>query len=188
MGFTGFTLVMPFLPLYIGELGVTDVGASRCGPASALGVTPRIDGAAARPRGAGSAIGTAARCMVERSLVSFVVVMAAMAFVTRPWHLFALRARAGAVRRLRIAVGGDGGRIGAARRMPQAIGLVQTAQRLGPAVGPVIGGVLAPLVGLRRAFLVTAVFYAVGARARDVHVRRSAAHGRPRGRRATPGA
>jgi MFS family permease len=47
-------------------------------------------------------------------------------------------------------------------RMPQAIGLVQTAQRLGPAVGPVIGGILARLVGLRRAFLVTALFYAIG--------------------------
>ena len=45
--------------------------------------------------------------------------------------------------------------------MASAIGTVQTAQRLGPAVGPVIGGVLAPLVGLRNAFLVTAAFYAV---------------------------
>ena len=31
------------------------------------------------------------KIMVERSLVSFVVVMSAMAFVTRPWHVFALR-------------------------------------------------------------------------------------------------
>jgi MFS family permease len=47
-------------------------------------------------------------------------------------------------------------------RMPSAIGLVQTAQRIGPGVGPLIGGALAGLVGLRRAFLVTAVFYAAG--------------------------
>jgi MFS family permease len=32
-------------------------------------------------------------------------------------------------------------------------------QRLGPAIGPIVGGVLAPIVGLRRAFLVTAAFY-----------------------------
>jgi DHA1 family multidrug resistance protein-like MFS transporter len=49
-----------------------------------------------------------------------------------------------------------------ASELPKAIGTVQTAQRLGPAVGPVIGGALAGLVGLRRAFLVTAGFYAVG--------------------------
>ena len=48
-------------------------------------------------------------------------------------------------------------------RMAQAIGTVQTAQRLGPALGPVVGGIVAQLVGLRRAFLVTAVFY-LGAR------------------------
>jgi MFS family permease len=38
---------------------------------------------------------------------------------------------------------------------------VQMGQRLGPAVGPLIGGVLAPLVGIRRSFLVTALFYLV---------------------------
>jgi MFS family permease len=46
-------------------------------------------------------------------------------------------------------------------RMPSAIGLVQTAQRIGPGVGPVLGGALAGLVGLRRAFIATALFYAV---------------------------
>jgi len=47
-------------------------------------------------------------------------------------------------------------------RMPSAIGVVQTAQRIGPAVGPLIGGALAGLVGLRHAFIVTAMFYAAG--------------------------
>ena len=32
------------------------------------------------------------KIMVERSLVSFICLMAGMAFVTRPWHVFALRA------------------------------------------------------------------------------------------------
>jgi MFS family permease len=39
--------------------------------------------------------------------------------------------------------------------------MVQTAQRLGPAIGPVIGGLLAPLAGLRRSFLVVAGIYLV---------------------------
>src|SRR5205085_10887835 len=34
-----------------------------------------------------------------------------------------------------------------------------TAQRLGPALGPVFGGTIAAIVGLRRAFFVTAAFY-----------------------------
>jgi DHA1 family multidrug resistance protein-like MFS transporter len=44
-------------------------------------------------------------------------------------------------------------------QMTRAIGTVQTAQRVAPAIGPVIGGVLAAAVGLRRAFLVSAVVY-----------------------------
>jgi len=47
-------------------------------------------------------------------------------------------------------------------RMPSAIGTVQTAQRIGPGVGPLVGGVLAGIVGLRPAFVVTAMFYAAG--------------------------
>jgi DHA1 family multidrug resistance protein-like MFS transporter len=99
--------------------------------------------------------------MVERSLVSFVLIMAAMASVTRAWHVLALRAVQGLFAgygSLSVAMAAES----APRdRMPSAIGLVQTAQRLGPGVGPVVGGILAGLVGLRRAFLVTAVFYAV---------------------------
>jgi MFS family permease len=46
-------------------------------------------------------------------------------------------------------------------QMARAIGIVQMGQRLGPALGPLVGGMLAPIVGLRRAFLVTAGFYVV---------------------------
>jgi MFS family permease len=45
--------------------------------------------------------------------------------------------------------------------MTDAIGTVQVAQRLGPAIGPLIGGLLAPLVGLRTTFLIAAAFYTV---------------------------
>ena len=35
------------------------------------------------------------KLLVQRSLVSFILVMSAMAYATRPWHLFALRALQG---------------------------------------------------------------------------------------------
>src|SRR5690606_28120924 len=44
-------------------------------------------------------------------------------------------------------------------RLAAAIGYVQTAQRLGPALGPVIGGAIAHVVGLRNTFLVTSACY-----------------------------
>ena len=43
VGFTGFTLVMPFLPLYIAELGVRDVGRIALWTGMTLGVTPGIN-------------------------------------------------------------------------------------------------------------------------------------------------
>ena len=46
-------------------------------------------------------------------------------------------------------------------KMATAIGWVQTAQRVAPAFGPVVGGLLSPVVGLRNTFLVAALVYAL---------------------------
>ena len=42
IGFTGFTLVMPFLPLYIAELGTTDVKEIAMWTGLTLGATPTV--------------------------------------------------------------------------------------------------------------------------------------------------
>jgi MFS family permease len=161
MGYTGFTLSMPFLPLYIAQLGVLDVGRVAMWTGLSLAVTPALTALLAPAWGRlGDRYGR--KIMVERSLISFVLIMAAMAYVSRAWHVLALRAVQGLFAgygSLSVAMAAESA---PRKQMPSAIGLVQTAQRLGPGVGPVIGGVLAGLVGLRRAFLATAVFYAIG--------------------------
>jgi MFS transporter, DHA1 family, multidrug resistance protein len=161
MGYTGFTLVMPFLPLFIRQLGVSDVSRVAMWTGVSLGVTPGLTALLAPAWGRlGDRHGR--KIMVERSMASFVVLMAAMAYVTRAWHVLAIRAVQGIFAgygSLSVAMAAESA---PRSRMPQAIGLVQTAQRLGPAVGPVIGGALAGLVGFRRGFLLTALFYAVG--------------------------
>jgi MFS family permease len=160
IGFTGFTLVMPFLPLYIAELGVHDVGRIALWTGVTLGVTPALTALLA-PAWGRLADRLGRKLMVARSLASFVVIMAAMAWVTSPWHLFALRAVQGLFAgygALCLAMAADSS---PRDRIAQSIGMVQTAQRLGPALGPVLGGVVAGLVGLRTAFLVTSVFYLV---------------------------
>jgi DHA1 family multidrug resistance protein-like MFS transporter len=159
VGFTGFTLVMPFLPLYIGQLGVTDVGEIAVWTGLCLGITPAVT-AVLSPVWGRVADRFGRKLLVERSLVSFVVIMAATAYATRPWHVFALRTVQGLFAGyggLTLAMAAES----APRdRMASAIGTVQTAQRLGPALGPVIGGGIAGMVGLRNAFFVTAGFYA----------------------------
>jgi len=160
IGFTGFTLVMPFLPVFIQQLGVRDVGEAALWAGLSLGVTPAVTAVLA-PFWGRLADRYGRKLMVERALVSFVVIMSAMAFVTRAWHIFVLRAVQGVFAGyggLTLAMAAES----APRdRMATAIGLVQTAQRLGPALGPVIGAVVAEIVGIRRAFFVTAGFYAI---------------------------
>ena len=160
VGFTGFTLVMPFLPLYIGELGVTEVGEVAMWTGLCLGISPAVT-ALLSPLWGRVADRFGRKLLVERSLISFVVIMSATAYATRPWHVFALRTLQGLFAGyggLTLAMAAES----APRdRMASAIGMVQTAQRLGPALGPVIGGVIAGIVGLRRAFFVTAALYGV---------------------------
>ncbi len=156
----GFTLVMPFLPLYFRQLGVSSDGEIAMWSGLSLGVTPALT-ALLSPFWGRLADRFGRKIMVERSLASFVVIMAATAFVTRAWHVLALRAIQGLFAgygALTLTMAADSAPEG---RMAQSIGLVQTAQRLGPALGPVFGGTLAALVGLRHAFLVAAAFYAL---------------------------
>src|SRR3954468_3179767 len=90
MGYTGFTLVMPFLPLFIGQLGVTDVGEIAMWTGASLGITPALTAVLSPAWGRlGDRFGR--KIMLERSMVSFVIMMSAMAYVTRPWHVFAIR-------------------------------------------------------------------------------------------------
>lgn len=161
IGFAGFTVVMPFLPLYFEQLGVHDTGQIAIWSGLSLGVTPAVTAALA-PVWARAADRFGRKLMVARSLASFVVIMALMAFVQAPWQVLVLRT----VQGLFAGYGAIAMTMAADSAPPEsvatAIGWVQTAQRLGPAVGPVIGGVLAQAVGLRHTFLVSAAVYFVG--------------------------
>src|SRR5215510_2802961 len=86
MGFTGFTLVMPFLPLFIRQLGVSDVGAIALWTGLSLGVTPALN-ALVSPFWGRLADRIGRKIMIGRSMTSCVLVMVSMAFVTRAWHV-----------------------------------------------------------------------------------------------------
>ena len=160
VGFTGFTLVMPFLPLYFRELGLTDVGDIALWTGLTLGVSPAIAALTAPLWGrVGDRFGS--KLLVQRSLVSFILVMIAMAYATEPWHLFALRAIQGFFAGYGPLTLSMAALSAPSDKVASAIGTVQTAQRMGPTLGPVIGGMLAPTVGLRNAFFVAAAFYAI---------------------------
>src|SRR5687767_8522884 len=151
---------MPFLSRYIQELGVTDTGEVALWAGITLGITPGIVALCAPLWGrVGDRFGN--KLLVQRSLFSCVIVMALMALATEPWHLFALRALQGLVAGYGPLTLAMAAMSAPPDRMSRAIGTVQTAQRVAPAIGPVIGGVLAAAVGLRNAFLVSAAVYGI---------------------------
>lgn len=150
---------MPFLPLYIAELGTTDVGEIAMWTGLTLGATPTVTAISAPLWGrVGDKYGS--KVLVIRSLTAFILTKAGMAFVTAPWQLFALRALLGVFAGYGALTISMAAQSVPRDRMARAIGAVQTGHRLGPAIGPVIGGLLAPLVGLRNSFLFAAAFYA----------------------------
>jgi len=160
IGFAGFTVVMPFLPLYIRELGVADVADIALWTGLTLGATPAVTAFSAPLWGrVGDRYGS--KLLVIRSLSAFVLTKGAMAFVTAPWQLFALRALLGVFAGYGALTVSMAAESVPREKMAEAIGIVQIAQRLGPAIGPIIGGLLAPLVGLRQSFLIAAAFYLV---------------------------
>ena len=158
IGSAGFTLVMPFLPLYFRVLGVTNVGAIAVWTGVSVGITPAVAAIMTPLWGKlGDRIGR--KPMVARALMSFIVVMTALAFVTAPWQVLALRFLHGVFAgygALTLAMAAESA---PPDRMARAIGLVQMARRLGPTIGPLIGGLVAAVVGLRQAFLVAAFLY-----------------------------
>jgi DHA1 family multidrug resistance protein-like MFS transporter len=160
VGFTGFTLVMPFLALYIQELGATNRADVAFWTGITLGITPAITALCNPFWGrVGDRFGN--KLLVQRSLLGGLVIMTAMAFATRPWHLFALRAVQGLIAGYGPLTLAMAALSAPPERMARAIATVQTAQRMGPAIGPVLGGILASVVGLRNVFFVSAGVYSL---------------------------
>ena len=158
VGFTGFTLVMPFLALYMQQLGVTEPADIAMWTGATLGVTPAITAFCAPFWGRiGDRFGR--KVLVQRSLISGIMVMVLMAYATRPWHLFALRAVQGFVAGYGPLTLAMAAASVPQQRLARAIATVQTAQRMGPAIGPVVGGLLASAFGLRQVFFVAAGVY-----------------------------
>lgn len=141
-----FSLVMPFLPRFIGELGVTANLYLWSGYTYAITF---VASAVMSPIWGNLADRYGRRPMIIRSGISIGLIYMLMSFVTSPYQLFGLRMLNGAL----------------AGFIPSAIALLatntpehllgrhlailQTATASGAIVGPMIGGTLADLIGIR---------------------------------------
>jgi len=154
ISFLSFTFVMPFLPQYVQQLGVTDPNRAALWSGLLFGITPLIAGTLT-PFWARIAERTGNRPMVMRSLISFVILIALMAFCTNIWQLLVLRVLLGifsgfssvSLAIITVTVPKE--------RVSQAIGTLQSVQFIAAAIGPIFGGTLADSFGLRQSFFIS---------------------------------
>src|SRR5215470_9933775 len=155
ISFVGFQFFSPFLPLYIRELGVDDPAMIALWSGLLAAVTPGVSGVLSPVFGR-LADRFGRKIMLIRSLVGFVVIVAAMGIVTSVEQLFLARLLMGLFAGFTPMVMALASVSAPRDRVPAAIGMVQSAQLLSVAVGPAIGGYVASHFGIRYSFFATA--------------------------------
>jgi len=160
ISFVGFQFFSPFLPLYIRELGVTDPAKIALWSGLQAAVTPGVSGILSPVFGR-LADRFGRKMMLIRSLIGFVIIVAAMGLVTSVLQLFLLRLLMGFFAGFTPMVMALATVSAPRDKVPAAIGMVQSAQLLSVAVGPAIGGYVASHFGMRYAFFATAGLCAV---------------------------
>lgn len=149
-----FSLVMPFLPLYIEQLGVTGHSALNMWSGLVFSIT-FLFSAIASPFWGGLADRKGRKIMLLRSALGMAIVMVLMGFAQNIWQFLALRALLG-------LLGGFVPNANAliATQVPRnksgwALGTLSTGGVSGALLGPLIGGLLADSYGLRPVFFIT---------------------------------
>jgi DHA1 family multidrug resistance protein-like MFS transporter len=147
----GFSSRAPFLPFYLGDLGVGDVdsqalwaGAINAAGAGVMVITAPLWGLLADRFGR--------KPMLLRGLFGGAATVALMGFATAPWQLLALRMLEGALTGTVAAATALVATSAPKPRLGYALGMVQTAVFAGAAAGPLIGGVAYDRIGARATF------------------------------------
>src|SRR6185436_14043490 len=147
---------MPFIPLYVQALGVTErsevalwSGILQGSAALSMAFMAPVWGALADRYGR--------KPMLVRSMLGGAVIIAAMGFVGDVWQLLGLRLIQGAVTGSQAAAAALVAGVVPASSAGFALGLIATATQVGNTVGPAIGGVAVGPLGFRGSFLVAGV-------------------------------
>ncbi|MDX6022675.1 multidrug efflux MFS transporter MdtG [Scandinavium sp. V105_16] len=150
-----FSLVMPFLPLYVEQLGVTGHSALNMWSGLVFSIT-FLFSAVASPFWGGLADRKGRKIMLLRSALGMSIVMVLMGLAQDIWQFLVLRAVLG-------LLGGFVPNANAliATQIPRhksgwALGTLSTGAVSGALLGPLAGGLLADSYGLRPVFFITA--------------------------------
>ncbi|HEY3985767.1 multidrug efflux MFS transporter MdtG [Cedecea sp.] len=151
-----FSLVMPFLPLYVEQLGVTGHSQLNMWSGLVFSIT-FLFSAVASPFWGGLADRKGRKLMLLRSALGMSIVMLFMGLAQNIWQFLALRALLG-------LLGGFVPNANAliATQIPRhksgwALGTLSTGAVSGALLGPLIGGLMADSYGLRSVFFITSL-------------------------------
>jgi MFS transporter, DHA1 family, multidrug resistance protein len=152
---TGFMFVLPFVPLYVQQLGVESAGDAAAW-AGLLNTATAVTMALAAPLWGRLADRLGPKTMLMRAAFAGSVVVGLMGLATSPWQLLGLRLVQGtltgtvAAATVLVSATAPQGRAG------QRLGTLQMVIFVAAAAGPFLGGLFAELVGIRASFGVTA--------------------------------
>jgi DHA1 family multidrug resistance protein-like MFS transporter len=151
---TGFMFVMPFMPLYVQQLGVENAGDAAAW-AGLLNTATAVTMALAAPLWGRLADRLGPKTMLMRAAFAGTLVVGLMGLATSPWQLLGLRLVQGtltgtvAAATVLVSATAPQGRAG------QRLGTLQMVIFVAAAAGPFLGGLFAELVGIRASFGVT---------------------------------
>ncbi len=152
--FLGFTLVMPFLPLFVRQLGVESTAGTAFWTGLILAISPMIASFAGPLWGRlGDRYGM--KLMASRATLANCTLLFLMGLSQNVYQLFALRALMGLLGGFNTVSAALVTQLAPKEKVAKVIGTLQSVQILSAAVGPFVGGVLASLIGIRATFFVT---------------------------------
>lgn len=160
--FTGLAIsqILPFLPLYVSQLGVTSHEALSMWSGLTFSVTFLVS-AIVSPMWGSLADRKGRKLMLLRASLGMAIAILLQAFATNVWQLFFLRAvmglTSGYIPNAMALVASQVLR----ERSGWALSTLSTAQISGVIGGPLLGGFLADHVGLRAVFIITAILLVV---------------------------
>lgn len=160
VSFTGFTFVLPFLPLYITQLGITNQGDAALWSGLLFGISPLLSGVLA-PFWSILAERRGRKVMLQRSLAAFVILIGLMAFVANVYQLLVLRLGIGlfgGVSAMSVALAST---IAPRHRVGEAVGMIQATQLASGVAAPFIGGVVVDAFGLHSSFFLASALCVV---------------------------
>ncbi len=149
--FLGLGFALPFLPLYVQELGVADSRDAAQWGGILIGVGPLLAGFLA-PFWGGLADRHGYKRVALLALTALGLTQIIAAVAGNPFHVLVSRVLSGlfgGVGPLGLGMAGGSRRDGSSAR---AIGKIQAAQILAAGFGPLLGGTLASSLGMRAAF------------------------------------